>query len=216
MPSRTFNFGTDQNGGQGWIMRGMPHFDAVQGLGAAHDTIEHFGLGARLEDELLAFGAILFGRGEGGYWNMRANRTFRTGYAYQASGDLARFLAEARLEVQPIKPLLLDEHLEEMLEELPEHVLTSLGDELECWGMEDASEAQILNAIGHAINWIRRGYNKAAKRFTCSPDFVAVMFDSIERDVDAIKGAEEGDTLKISFDLDGLNWDVKHTTPYYR
>lgn len=76
MIHRIFEWREDQElGGYGWIMKGQPTFNASTGLGIAHDTLEHFANRyGSIADEMLAFGAILRVRVEGGYFSRGTTR----------------------------------------------------------------------------------------------------------------------------------------------
>lgn len=67
-------------GHDGWILKGFPNFNASGGQGIAHDTLEHFKKGdGSLAHEMLAFGAIIFIRGETGWFESRNFRATAAG-----------------------------------------------------------------------------------------------------------------------------------------
>ncbi|UUZ75477.1 hypothetical protein LP414_27565 [Polaromonas sp. P1(28)-13] len=119
MIHRIFEWREDQElGGEGWIMKGQPTFNASRGLGIVHDTLEHFANRyGSITDEMLAFGSILRVRVEGGFFC----RQYNPNPAFHLSGDLARMMEKLRFDenidrAPPTRPLC-DGQMEEVIQE---------------------------------------------------------------------------------------------------
>jgi len=204
----------------GWVMATMPHFDPSRGLGVAHDCLEHLTRRIGVESEMEAFGAILFIRGDSGYWARSLERVQYSlcNYAYQTSGDFAQFLAQAGFNIQARgKTRLLDEEQEEQLKDLPTHYLRDVQEEWECYnGSEEyPGDKEALRVLNIALDWVRAGYRRAERMYTMGCDMTAEMFIAIEREVDALGEPEEGDTLTVTFSRTEFDYKITRKTPHY-
>jgi hypothetical protein len=149
----------DDSGLWGWSLPGVPSFfTPMQGVGVAHDVLEHVKLGT-IQDEAMAFGAMLWGRGSGGYWS---DQQVYTEWQTQVGNDLARFVCMAR-EV-PARPRTrrLHAELEEQIAVAYADVLRLLPDEEESYSKPHADAVRDTTRY---MDWIRHGYRVAARRF---------------------------------------------------
>lgn len=208
MTTRKFVWGIDNNRDvAGWIPSGMPNFDTGTGQTVAHDSIEHFSAQEGIENEMLAFGAMIYIRGEGSYLQLlppvrHRNRDYWD-YGWHLSGDFARFLAESGANIKaPRNSAPVDETAEELIASMVRHSASSMDDEMEVHSATFDRQAVIERAVG----WIRCGYRAAQKRFgSNSPDEVCYMFHRIETEIDEEHAtAEEGDTLIVRFSTETL------------
>lgn len=195
MISRTFIWDDDhEHGTTGWKPKGMPDFNVGTGMTVAHDVLEHFSYtDASLEGEMMAFGSSLFIRHEGCYWGNKG--AYHTDYHYHVSGEIAMFLQNNGLYIRkPPKTRKLDSELEDELTLVRQRVIKAFPD-------YDIDINEGIEPLDRALDWIRRGYRKAVRRFKgCSPFYVCSLFMDIEREVDTrFKHGEFGDELKISF-----------------
>lgn len=205
MPSVTFQWGEDQEfGGHGWIPVDQPKFNASQGFGVAHDTMEHFNLKAgTFEEELMAFGSIFYIRVGPGH--LMASNRYTQSPGKVLAGDLSRFLMEqwyqgARQVVQPYngRPRHMPD-LEGDLDEAMHHTMRMLRDEL-----GDEREFSDFKRANPTIKddmrrWIRAGYWKCKARYGEVSEWrLAEAFDIIQAKVDQVRYAEEGDRLRVT------------------
>lgn len=211
---REFEWAEDEElGGEGWMLKGAPYgFNVAFGLGVAHDTLEHFpNKYGGIENEMLAFGSIMYLRAEGGYWYNVGS--FRSPAESMAS-DVYKFLVEDQeLQIQPRKTRKLEEDSE------PELVLADMetefcklwesegyhGDPHERWTLEEG-----LQAFRKAADWIRTGYRMAVARYPGHPSEWAYLFDQMVREVDKQHSrADYGEILRVSVDLQRTTYSLK-------
>lgn len=198
-----FAYGTDNNGSEGWIVKSQPDFDAVGGLGVAHDSMEHFDTAAgTLEEEILAFGSMLYIRVESGWFHY--NNNFSA--AKNMASDLARFIYERWSSgdcLRPVKgrPRHLDECLEHDIEETIRETRRLLGSEFEYDREDSYAEFNRQNAYVYERlkGWMRQGYWKAKRRYRDASTFdLAECFTQIRDKVEKLtKYAQEGEELEI-------------------
>lgn len=200
MFKRIFKWDEDERGIEGWIMRDMPHFDAGTGLTVAHDILEHFDNGTELEDEMQAFGAIVYGRVEGGYWSLIANGHY-TKPAEVLSRDLSEFLFGhgqiATLQDRVTRPIGTDDDYgtEETFAAIAAETLR-LGER--DWDPEEdehGNDIELTNAqkeamretMRRAVSWMRVGYRRAQRRWKFSNrETFASMFYELERKIEDV------------------------------
>jgi len=200
-----FAYGIDNNGSEGWIPKIQPEFDAMSGLGVAHDSMEHFNIAAgTLEEEFLAFGSMLYIRVESGWFYSNGN--YGTPARNMAS-DLARFIYERWLNdgegLKPVKgrPRHLDETLEHDLHEIAVETKRLIGSEFEYDPEESYAEFKAANVYlsDRIKQWIRQGYWRAKRRYRDASVYdLADCFTQIRDKVEKLtKYAQEGEELQI-------------------
>lgn len=158
---KDFKWETDDDSGlSGWKMGSMPStFQPFMGYGLAHDVLEHFNYDGSIESELMAFGTMLWGRGQGDWWhdNGAENREF-----YQnVPSDLAEFIAQQG-SVPACVSRPLSEDVEWQLRLLPERIRDSLEDYAETFGY---NMDRAVHDIPDSLDWIRRGFRMAKRRW---------------------------------------------------
>lgn len=199
-----FAYGIDNNGSEGWIPKLQPEFDAMSGLGVAHDSMEHFNIAAgTLEEEFLAFGSMLYIRVESGWFHY--NNNFSA--AKNMAGDLSRFIYDRWMnegeQLKPVKgrPRHLDETLEYELNEIARETRRLIGEEFEYDTPESYAEfkAANINLSARIKQWIRQGYWKAKRRYRDASTFdLAECFTQIRDKVEKLtKYAQEGEELQV-------------------
>ena len=200
----------DEYGADGWIMKRMPHFNVVEGFGLAHDVLEHFDYGDELKHEFMAFGAMLYIRGEGGWWHSYA-RNFHSP-AENMAADVSRFLVERNMVVEDCRSHRLEEHLECDIAECADKSYKLILDEAS-YQLEQGefTREQVREAIKRAMHWIRKGYRKAVKRWhNATAHYLADLFQSITQEAEAHKHGEYGETLSFSVNTRTLEYRVTH------
>lgn len=190
-------------GEPGWLMEGAPStYFPIGGLAVAHDIMEHRpGDEGTVKDELLAFGAMVYLRGEGGYWHQRGRA--RTSPGDQIGGELAsdlgiKYGGIADGVPDPGRTLKLEEHVEEWLAQAIQVART----ELHAHG-HDFSPNQINEFFTHAVGWMRRGYRAARKRYTnSSPSYLTDLFMQIEDRADNLLKEDMADYCPMVVQVD--------------
>lgn len=195
-----FIYGEDREyGGDGWIPKLMPEFNASQGLGVAHDAMEHFNVASgTLEEELLAFGSMLYIRVETGWFHQQGSWQ-STGAIL--GGDLMNFLRERWYQGEMLRsvkgrPRHLHDDMEEELQSIIVETRRQLESELDDdWLKFQADTIDVWNRLRQ---WMRRGYWMAKRRYRgASNHEIAYCFTEIRNTVERIKWAQPGDELRI-------------------
>lgn len=200
-----FVYGEDpEYGGDGWIPKKMPKFNASQGLGVAHDAMEHFDVTAgTLEEEILAFGAMLYMRVETGWFYQQGNY-HRAGTIL--GGDLANFLRERWYQGEMLRsvkgrPRHLDECMEDELDTIIDETRRQLRGELDDadWRQFQRDTIDVWNRLRR---WMRQGYWQCKCRYRgASNHDLAYAFTEIRDAVDKIKFAEQGEELHVRLSI---------------
>lgn len=145
------------------------------GMTCAHDIVEHFPtVPLDNEGELLALGALLYGRGQGGYFKdlfssvgtMMGGDLLRAWQGRDTWGDVT--------DPGPTRPL--EEHVEEWLQE----AVVSCRQEV-IWDCEEIPDSW----FEHAKGWLRKGFRKAAQRYAAHSSYqVSWMFKTLGHDLE--------------------------------
>ncbi len=211
MITRVFTCETHSDfGSLGWRPKNDYDADPLSGMATAHDTLEHFedDIG-RISDELQAFGAMMWGRGEGGW--------FWQNTMYCPGANMASDLPE----------LYSHYHHQGMYFGPAPRRTNRLNDECECWldkfrsqsirnakDMYGVDMSDVRRFIGWCRDWMRIGYRRARRRFrNISACQFTYAFEEISRRADKLlTHAYEGMTLTIKVDIRTLN-DIRiHTS----
>jgi hypothetical protein len=174
-------------GEDGWLLVGAPStYQPLQGMGVAHDILEHFpNDSGSVEDELLALGAALYVRGEGGYWENWTRSMVSAGH--HVASDVFNELGMRYEGIEngiksPGKTKLLERHVEEWIMQVTQYVRKEGRDYkyFNIWGLKDYQEK--------VPGWLRRGYRKAQKRYEkkTSPSDLSYIFHLIEQGADRL------------------------------
>jgi hypothetical protein len=182
---------SDKYGSWGWRPAWMPNFDPLQGMGIAHDILEHFpGDDGSVEGELMAHGAMLFVRGEGYFNQDRFN--YQSDALETIAGDVPDLLydelfwAGRTLGTPPRH--IVEEEDEERLRTITHHAMSearmSIG-----WRAGDHKDdlTAFLNKEmdERVLGWLRRGFVRAQHRYRrISKDSVLHVFKVIEQAAD--------------------------------
>lgn len=167
----------------------------TSGMTLAHDMLEHFPRDdGTVEGELMALGAALYVRDGDSYFSMKGNQG---GYeknvasgAYQLNGYLEE---QGRRLLQPLpndRPLR-DRDIEAQL--------AGTAIEMRRVLLAEGLDSEWANGPS-ALNWLRRGYRKAAKRYrSISPFWMMCAFQELERETDrVIKHLQGHERYRIS------------------
>lgn len=201
-------WGEDQeHGGHGWIPKLNPSFNAMQGFGVAHDVMEHTDLiSGTLEEEMLAFGAMLYIRGEGGWWWSSIRGTSPAG---NMKYDIAKFshdvfYAKDRGCILGKPKRTLHTDCESDIEEIVQQSWRTLRAEFEYDDPEDwkTFTRRNPNWRKYLTGWIRRGYQECVRRYKGHKAWhLCDVFREITQKVDGYKHVEQGEELHITLEI---------------
>jgi len=148
--------GESDSGAQGWRLKALPDFDPVSGFGLAHDVIEHFDQSGTIEEEGRAFGAILWGRHNGGWW--QDGFSHYPEFGYQTGNECGEFVARAGY-VEPVRVHRLDD-------EDTEAQIAEMVRRAQRWqGSNTVLTDAFVRDVRSFANWVRIGYRKAERRW---------------------------------------------------
>lgn len=204
--SRKFIWGEDDNGSIGWLPFHIRHFDVGSAMTVAHDTLEHFDpKDDSIQAEFLAFGAMLYLRGEGEWWiNFSRERTPE--FADQVHNEVVMFIVDSGSELPRCRARKLDdEALEDSLTQLYDLAIKQAR---VAYPAEDYP-IDWPTKLRDAINWMRKGYRKAAKRYNIDWAFRrGELFQNVMNAVEGKRG-EEGDVMTVRVDTNELTAKVR-------
>lgn len=203
----------------GWLQKNMPHFDPVNSpFGLVHDVMEHLDDGDDLSDEWQAFGAMLYIRAQGSYWEGNGNPHPP---AYHMASDVVRFLCETRgggKQADNLTERLDDEDAESIISAISAEVARQLPGEWESMHDEEIDAECMAGDIDNALAWMRTGYKRAVKVYDgFCPDELAWTFAEMERDLSkheafrqngSMEDFAPGDVLRVSIDTDTLRYTI--------
>lgn len=214
----------DDLGYSGWVLNSKPYFDPMEGRGVAHDVLEEMPHGGEQpHDELLALGALLFGRGS---LSMPFNKPLCTVLADEFYPLYSHAFCECGYSlVDAPNVRRLDQGRNGDCYEREEAVIQAIAPKVleyidkygsDEWGSDDEELERAKQWIPHAQNWIRIGFRRARRRFYPHMDGcdVAYMFERIEKEVRALQGVELGDQLKIRVKYQRNDMQLWHIRSY--
>lgn len=179
-----------KNGEYGLGLRpvGVPHADALRGMGVAHDILEHFpGDNGGIECELMALGACVLIRIEEGYWQNSSSKP-----AEILSGDIPgllshHFYEEFNIRSSGCTKKLTNDWAEAIIQETIQIGLKHSKEEF----AGDFIENNSLTA-NNFVGWMRRGYRKASRRWQYIEGYhLCSTFQEIERQIDKVLDKEQ-------------------------
>ena len=206
----------EEHGGQGWVLDSKPYFDPMDGMGVAHDILEEFPHGKdQPHDELLAMGALIFGRGE--QWE-RGRESMIESVSYECTRVFDHVFYEKGYSLafcHPNKPLQGDdEYYEAVIQAIGKHIAETNGNEdLREYDSDQAEK--IIGEVENIKNWLRLGFRKARRRFNnLDGSDVAFLFERITNEVNRVtKMAELGDTLSVRVSYKRNDVEIWHRQP---
>jgi hypothetical protein len=215
---KTFKFVCEENenfGMNGWRQADKPHFDPLMGLTVAHDILEHFPNGTESPaDEFQALGAAYFIRGETGYMQRNGNINPPAKHIASDFPDIFQHIIHENMSL-PYAPktrkIDLD-YVENFIAATLQEAEKLLKEEFGDW--DDFIE-RALELLPRVADWIRIGYRRAARRYSRWQDNAVEIFDQISEKADkALKRAEIGDKLIVSFSLKMGEAKIRHVPAY--
>jgi len=178
--------------------------DPATGMQAAHDILEHFNEPITSESELMALGAMLHVRADGGYFNYRYNNDISS----ILSGDL-EFAVEQQWKYGDIsdpgvtRPV--DDHIESWITKSIASAIQTMSDD--DWEDSYGNLIQDNPMLAlHLRGWLRMGYRRARRRFGKQDSLeLATAFKILEEQLDdALKKCDIGYRVEVNLTLGNL------------
>ena len=206
----------NETGMDGWIPDAQPEFDPSNGLGVAHDSLEHLKLHeGTIEQECHAFGVMLYGRGLGGYfYQLRSLNPDPVWHMGASLGGAFRDVFEAGREGPLKKPtgrIYPVEDGEDLIGEIVRQTVKSFDLEADAYpGQEEWFNAHRLAIKQNLALWLRKGARDAERYYRAPSWALSDLFRRVAEKVDEFTHiAEEGDRLVVTVQRETLNWSVK-------
>lgn len=194
----------EDTGIEGWRLASQPHFTPVQGMGLAHDVLEHFRHADEFASECMAFGVIVWGRAIGGYWDGTFSNKRRPMSPEEVGAmlgeELARISLDNRYDVptrRAVKPVM--EEAEEFIAPMHAAYIAEL---LQDSDNPDEDRPHHERAATMALHWVRAGYLKAERAYGELGHFnFCNLFANVEYAVNEIRGGEFGQGLMVTIEI---------------
>jgi hypothetical protein len=209
MSKSTFIWGYDHNGHEGWVMKGMPHFDTTEPSNFAHDCLEHFPGGMKhgaVADEMMAVGARLWLRVASDYWGNQPDFGDATEIWTDEVATQLAYIHERRTPEPkaPRKRRVLDLTNSKMAE-LEDIIATSTALGQAVFNAEQESTGGPFYVpvhapiIDHMADWMRIGVLAAVERYHELNNWMVWRGDALDKAVLALnnENREHGDRLTI-------------------
>jgi len=183
----------------------------AQGFTCAHDIMEHFPGTLDSDSEAMALGAMLYVRGEGGFFDLS-----RLSIAQNISGDISSLDTEAHMWgdiTNPGKTIKLQSDEAEAW--IEESIKLAIEEIIEEYGQEPPHKEWGAWVRG----WLRKGYRKASRRYQADSCSLTHAFMLMTAHLDeGLKRAEQSDIVRLSFVSKTLDmnvtiispWDIEH------
>jgi len=197
-----------EHGTWGWLEVGSPDtYFPLEAMGVAHDVLEHkLRPKVGIEEELMAFGAMLFIRYEGGYWAHRSGDM--SNWHYQVSTELAEMMVKYRDSVLPCRSPRLSGDLEYQLMMSCDKALQEMFD------IDERCTTVSLQTCENIKAWMRKGYRWAVNRYGSAVN-ACQLFREIQEQVARLDAEEcyyNSETLTVSINYSEVS--VKLTGGY--
>lgn len=208
-------------GGEGWIPKAYPMFNAMSGFGIVHDVLEHFPEDEPdLAGEMKAFGSSINIRWMGG-WQPFKGHNYHSAEVNMGS-DVGHFLrdihngSDERHFKSPPRTYRLDDDVEEMIEGTLQEGIRIYKIELSYDEEADMLSQHELNTIIEKMRgWMRIGYRKSVKRYHNADYYeLTSLFSQIEEKVQRLSG-DYGQELVVSVSPKNLTFKVELIEPTY-
>lgn len=201
-PTRDFRYGRDpEYGSFGMRPAEHPGFSYLEGMGVAHDILEHFPQDYdSVASEFKALGASLYVRGDA-YYAHRGSRYTAEENVASEFGNLWRYMTAGQyLAGKLFSPPSVrgsPPYDEALLRK------SALDELLDIAAMEDVPQADMVRFVDAALKWIHVGYKQAKRRYKrYTRNMLLNSFIRIEDEVNkAVKRLEFEQPVKILYDI---------------
>lgn len=216
MITRTFAYEQDEEYGfNGWKPKWMRNANSMDGLGVAHDVMEHIGdidKSTGAENEFMALGAMIYTRGEAGYFGNFTDTI--TQFAYEFVQILPRIVHGSETLRNPGNTYKLRDY-DEWDEGIKMIVNKGfrLTREEDDWTDLSKLSMGVEEAQRRIISWMRIGFRKARAfyygRYRMDTATTAYLFERIRNEANKkLKFADFGMELTVKLDLRYCNAEL--------
>jgi hypothetical protein len=189
-----------------------PTFDALGGMGVAHDCLEHVNqdLGS-IHNEFMALGAMLHIRFFGNYYS---NRPFELKDIAVEIISILRYARDGKFVKLPMYPVTTTiKEIDEVLRLMKKQLWEDGCFDPDFYDKEE-HEQRVLELLACARHYMTVGYRDAKQRIK-NPSIVACCFRDIETKVENIlRSAEIGEEVTISYTFTKYVAKVEHKDLY--
>lgn len=219
MITRTFSRqASNEDGSTGWVMVGAPSTHVpVQGMGVAHDILEHHKNDkGTVEEELQALGAIYYIRGLGGYFGFKTD-SFLSHEICNELGQKYEGVLDGIRQTKKRNPVN-----EEVERWIAGDVIKAREDfRLDFLEHNPEFEEQVEDYLAKVPDWMRLGFSKAKARYSRLDSYtVSLLFRDVAEQVDKLgKEADEYEydlNLRLKVQINIRRCEVKCSTFYRR
>lgn len=205
----------DEYGTDGWRMVGAPStYFPIGGMGVAHDLLEHRrNDNGTIRDELLAFGAMLYVRGDGGYW---ARSGSRVKPGENLGGEMANDLGIKYEGIErgipdPKRTLRLDDYVEEWIDEALNSARREVKEHLNSYKDDEPfTMKQVEEFLSRSRGWLRKGYRAAQRRYRgIDVCLLSHLFAEIEKKADQLLTEDMSGYCPMVIHLDVKRGDAR-------
>ena len=181
-----------------------PEFFPLQGMGIAHDCLEHFpGDDGSIDHEFMALGAMIWIRGDQGYF---LHQPTEANLSVEMSAMLWRYFYYDSYTMRPPKP----GNRLEICSVVIGACKLATNEILYDFDIDEISD-KLKEFMASARYWLQVGYNRAKKRYP-RPDKAVSVFRIIEEQVNNILDFEtvyEGQEVEIQYCVSKCTANVK-------
>jgi hypothetical protein len=174
----------------------IPNAEAHGVLTAIHDLFEHFPGMSDTDGEAMALGAMLYCRGEGGFFDRSIPDTI--------SGDLANLFIQScewGELTDPGRTMPIPDQVESWITSALVRAMRELRDE----------DHSFHSEWPHWVKgWLRKGYRKARARYTLDSLTISHVFRQMMGDMEKVfNQAEERDFIEVNFVRKTLEYNIR-------
>ncbi len=198
-------------GTKGLVLVGSTDFEPFEGMGCAHDMLEHFPNDkGGIHEEWMALGASIFVRSEGDYFINR-HHTMES----NLTGDITSIVYHSQEHSKgllpcPFRPRNTFDQFD--VEKFRAAAYDTIASEFPENDYEIIATPEAVKFfVENSILWLMVGYQKAKRRYKGHDSYsLCQVFKLVERSIDAeLANMEIGDELTVS--VDTRRFDVKTT-----
>lgn len=220
----SFEYREDEEyGGEGWIPKAFPMFNAASGFGLVHDVLEHSPDDEPdLACEMKAFGAMINMRWLAGWMPYKGHN--RHSPEVNMGSDIGNFLRDfhngsdqRHFQAPPRTHKVDDECVEDI-------ITGALAEGVRMYKVELSYDEEANPMSAHEIDtilekmrgWMRIGYRRSVKRFHNADHWeLSYLFSQIEEKVHNLRGDYHGQELVIGVSPKNLTFKVEVLEPTY-
>ena len=222
--TRVFKFAFaehEEHGTKGWKPDWIPGGEPLTGIGVAHDVMEHWtNQSGSWNDELVALGAALFVRGDGGWFAANGRSKHNDRWSVNTCSDIVEGMRKHVWQDEPWVSLLSgragSHRLDEWNESEIEHCLNRVRQDFREEVGEDFNRAQWMVSdlyMQQMARLMRVGYRKAERRYRNAYAAAHVFSQIAEKSDKLLEHADDFETLEVRLNARTLDYSVRRVYP---